>query len=161
MSHFITQAKQSLHKATRFPAEIKLFVGEQYSARTYYWILKSPIVNMSSHKILAAQGGFCQARRANHNSAQNREIEPKQKGPSIISPENRQKHEVQSRPNKTWLESSVTRCSARSGVRVRKRERLSRKSSQDNKAVLKPALHYTINPCWPSLSSYLRHQTSP
>lgn len=35
MSHFITRAKQSLHKGMRFPAEIKLFVGEQYSVRTY------------------------------------------------------------------------------------------------------------------------------
>lgn len=60
--------------------------------------LKSPIVNISSHKNPGSITKVHKAWCANHNSTQNQEIRPL-RGPSIIPPENRQPRMVRRQPN--------------------------------------------------------------
>lgn len=94
----VWQNKASAYKReSGFLMKLKHFRRINFSPDIFR-ILKSPIVNISSHKNPGSITKVHEAWCANHNSAQNQEIRPMQ-GPSIIPPKNRQPRMVHCQPN--------------------------------------------------------------
>lgn len=111
-------------------------------------------MNISSHKNLAAQRGFCQRpdvpttiQHRNRGKTQPKRKKKKRKGGK------RTKHnfsgekagkEKSKGPNKIRVHGSGGIRDARHWRTGQKKKKKSRTSTQDNKAVHKPVLHYTI-----------------